>query len=228
MSKSRHYAGGLATTLKPAIEPIVLARRPLDGTTGETIARHGTGALNVEACRVVGRHPANAVVTHDERCTDAGCAPGCAAAMLDSAAKGGEGGVGVQLPATRFLYCPKPTRSERDAGCEEFPEQAFQLLPNSGTSGPTRNPHPTLKPVELMRWIVRLACPPGGLVLDPFMGSGTTGVAATLERRPFCGIEIEERFVEIAAARIEHWGGRAGPAAGEGRVRRPLGARRRR
>ncbi len=228
ISKSRHYAGGRATTLKPAIEPIVVARRPLDGTTEETIARHGTGALNVEACRVEGRHPANAVVTHADDCTASGCAPGCAAALLDAAAEGGEGGVGRQLAPTRFLYCPKPARSERDAGCEGFPEEAFQLLPNSGTSGPTRNPHPTLKPIELMRWIVRLACPPGGLVLDPFMGSGTTGVAAALERRPFCGIEVEERFVRIAGARIEHWAGRAAADPGEGTVRRPLGTRRRR
>ncbi len=227
-SKSHRYPGGRATTLKPAIEPIVVARRPLDGTTEETIARHGTGALNAEDCRVEGRHPANALVTHDDYCRDSGCAPGCAASLLDAAADGGEGGVGVQLPPTRFLYCPKPSRRERDAGCEGFPEQDFNLLPNSGTSGPTPNPHPTLKPIELMRWLVRLACPPGGLVLDPFMGSGTTGVAATLEGRPFCGIEVQGRFVEIAGARIAHWAGRAGPAAGEGQVRRPLGSRRRR
>jgi len=232
ISKSRHYAGGRATTLKPAIEPIVVARRPNEGTTEETIGRHGTGALNVEDCRVEGRHPANAVVTHDEGCTAEACAPSCAAALLDAAAEGGEGGVGTQLRPTRFLYCPKPTRTERDAGCEEFPEQAFNLLPSTGKSRPTRNPHPTLKPIELMRWLVRLACPAGDLVLDPFMGSGTTGVAAALERRRFCGIEKEEGFVEIARARIDHWASGAGRRAGDDAVgspaHRPLGSRRRR
>lgn len=232
ISKSRRYAGGRATTLKPAIEPIVVARRPNEGTTEETIERHGTGALNVEDCRVEGRHPANALLTHDEGCTAEACVPRCAAALLDAAAAGGEGGVGTQLRPTRFLYCPKPTRAERDAGCEEFPEQAFNLLPSTGKSGPTRNPHPTLKPIELMRWLVRLACPIGGLVLDPFMGSGTTGVAAALERRRFCGIEKEEGFVEIAGARIHHWAGggcdREAAAGTGGADRRPLGGRRRR
>ena len=78
MSKSRRYPGGRATTLKPAFEPIVLARRELDGTTEETIARHGTGALNAESCRVEGRHPANVVLGHDPDCEEESCAPGCA------------------------------------------------------------------------------------------------------------------------------------------------------
>jgi site-specific DNA-methyltransferase (adenine-specific) len=239
ISKSRRYAGGRATTLKPAIEPIVVARAPLDGTTEETIERHGTGALNAEACRVEGRHPADAVASHDERCTEEACVAGCAVALLDAAAAGGDNGVGVQLPPSRFLYCTKPSRAERDAGCEGFPERPFNLLPSTGKSGPTRNPHPTLKPIELMRWLVRLACPEHGLVLDPFMGSGTTGVAATLEGRRFCGIEIDEDYVGISAARIEHWAGADGEskapscpstrsgARAPGRTRRPTEGRRR-
>jgi site-specific DNA-methyltransferase (adenine-specific) len=78
-----------------------------------------------------------------------------------------------------------------------------------------------VKPLELMRWLVRLACPPGGLVLDPFMGSGTTGAAAKLEGRRFCGIEREATYLEIARARIAH---HAGPPETGGR--RPLGRRR--
>ncbi|OJU79674.1 MAG: hypothetical protein BGO11_18420, partial [Solirubrobacterales bacterium 70-9] len=239
ISKSRRYPGGRATTLKPAIEPIVVARAPLDGTTEETIRRHGTGALNAEACRVEGRHPADAVASHDERCSEEACVADCAVALLDAAAAGGENGVGVQLPPSRFLYCTKPSRAERDAGCERFPEHPFNLLPSTKTSGPTRNPHPTLKPIELMRWLVRLASPEGGLVLDPFTGSGTTGVAAALEGRRFCGIEIDEGYLRIAAARIEHWTkvgrkeeaacSRARPGApARGSVRRPTGSRRRR
>jgi site-specific DNA-methyltransferase (adenine-specific) len=234
MSMSHRYPGGRRTTLKPAIEPIVVARKPLDGTTAETIARHGTGAMNTDACRVAGgRLPTDAVASHEVGCSEERCVPGCAVGLLDAAAERGDGGAGRQLSPSSFLYCAKPTRAERDAGCQALPERPFNLHPDTGQTAPSRNPHPTLKPIDLMRWLVRLACPHGGLVLDPFMGSGTTGVAAALEGRRFCGIEIEEPYIEIAAARIAHWQ-KAGdadaprehaPKAGAGR---PLGGPRRR
>src|SRR6478609_521698 len=214
MSKSRRYPGGRATTLKPAFEPIVLARRGLDGTTEETIARHGTGALMTESCRVEGRHPANVILGHAADCDEEGCVPGCAVAEADGCV--GEGR--ARLAPSRFLYCPKASRAERDAGCERLPKRALDLFPNAGTSGDARNFHPTVKPLELMCWLVRLLCPPGGLVLDPTAGSGTTGAAAVLEGRRFLGIELEAAYVEIATARIEYWSKQAG---GEGR--RPLG-----
>jgi site-specific DNA-methyltransferase (adenine-specific) len=203
MSKSRHYPGGRTTTLKPAFEPIVLARRELDGNTEETIARHGTGALNAEACKVEGRHPANVILGHDPGCGERRCAPSCPVATADVCA--GEGR--ARLAPSRFLYCPKASRKERDAGCEELPRRALNLFPNAkgAKAAPdARNPHPTVKPLELMRWLVRLLCPPGGLVLDPTAGSGTTGAAAALEGRRFLGIELEPAYVEIAAARIAH------------------------
>jgi DNA modification methylase len=220
MSKSRHYPGGRATTLKPAFEPIVLARRGLDGTTEETIARHGTGALNSESCRVEGRHPANVILGHDADCEEERCAPGCTVAAADGCI--GEGR--TRLAPSRFLYCPKASRAERDAGCEKLPRRALDLFPNGGTSGDARNFHPTVKPLELMRWLVRLLCPPGGLVLDPTAGSGTTGAAAVLEGRRFVGIELEPAYVEIAAARIAHHSPRGArkPRVGRG----PLGRRR--
>jgi DNA modification methylase len=218
MSKSRRYPGGRATTLKPAFEPIVLARRGLDGTTEETIARHGTGALNTESCRVEGRHPANVILGHDPDCEEGSCAPGCAVAEADGCV--GEGR--ARLAPSRFLYTPKASRAERDAGCERLPKRALDLFPNAGTSGDARNFHPTVKPQELMRWLVRLLCPPGGLVLDPTAGSGTTGAAAVLEGRRFLGIELEPAYVEIAKARIEHW---SRQASREGR--RPFGRKRR-
>jgi DNA modification methylase len=220
MSKSRHYPGGRTTTLKPAFEPIVLARRGLDGTTEETIARHGTGALNAESCRVEGRHPANVILGHDADCEERSCAPGCAVAEADGHI--GEGR--RRLAPSRFLYCPKAGRAERDAGCEKLPPRALDLFPNAGTSGDARNFHPTVKPLELMRWLVRLLCPPGGLVLDPTAGSGTTGAAAVLEGRRFVGIELEPAYMEIAAARIAHYSPRGArkPKVGRG----PLGRRR--
>jgi DNA modification methylase len=218
MSKSRRYSGGRASTLKPAFEPIVLARRGLDGTTEETIGRHSTGALMTESCRVEGRHPANVILSHAADCDEGGCVPGCAVAEADGCV--GEGR--ARLAPSRFLYCPKASRAERDAGCERLPKRALDLFPNAGTSGDARNFHPTVKPLELMCWLVRLLCPPGGLVLDPTAGSGTTGAAAVLEGRSFLGIELEPAYVEIARARIEHWSKQAG---GEGR--RPLGRKRR-
>jgi len=224
MSKSRHYAGGRATTLKPAFEPIVLARRELAGTTEETIARQGTGALNAESCRVEGRHPANVIIGHDLGCEEESCASGCPVAAADACA--GEGR--SRLAPSRFLYCPKASRRERDAGCEDLPRRTLDLFPNAQKGGtrPTqvRNPHPTVKPLELMRWLVRLLCPPDGLVLDPTAGSGTTGAAAVLEGRRFLGIELEAAYVEIAAARIAH---HSKEAPGRPKVSRaPLGRRR--
>lgn len=220
MSKSRRYPGGRATTLKPAFEPIVLARRELDGTTEETISRHGTGALNTESCRVEGRHPANVVLGHEPSCEEGRCAPGCVAGNADACASEGRS----RLAPSRFLYCPKASRAERDAGCETLPRRTLNLFPNAGTSGDARNPHPTVKPLELMRWLVRLLCPPGGLVLDPTAGSGTTGAAAVLEGRRFLGIELEPPYIEIAAARIAHHSpkGTQKPKVGRG----PLGRRR--
>jgi len=199
----RYYPGGQATTLKPAFEPIVLARRELDGTTEESIARHGTGALNVEACRVEGRLPANVILGHDRSCGEKRCAQGCPVAAADACAEGRP-----RLAPSRFLYTPKASRSERDAGCENLPRRALDLFPKAQREGKkaaqVRNPHPTVKPLELMRWLVRLLCPPGGLVLDPTVGSGTTGAAAVLEGRCFIGIELEPAYLEIAAARIAH------------------------
>lgn len=208
MSKSRHYPGGRATTLKPAFEPIVLARRELAGTTEQTIARYGTGALNAESCRVEGRHPANVILGHNPDCEERECAPDCAVAVADRCAREGPSRSGPRLAPSRFLYCPKASRAERDAGCEGLPERALNLFPSTKKGGKkpagARNPHPTVKPLELMRWLVRLLCPPGGLVLDPTVGSGTTGAAAVLEGRRFIGIEMEPPYIEIAAARIAH------------------------
>jgi DNA modification methylase len=120
--------------------------------------------------------------------------------------------------ASRFFYCAKASRAERDAGCEGFDKRP--LLWSSGTENPgsfqsegtekaARNHHPTVKPLALMRWLVRLVTPPCGLVLDPFAGSGTTGVACVHESRQFLGIEREAEYVAIARARIQYVGGAA-------------------
>lgn len=124
--------------------------------------------------------------------------------------------------AARFFYCAKASRSEREAGCEGLSlrhgvgtmsgDADGSLLTGSGNQRDTtaRNHHPTVKPIALMRWLCRLVTPPDGVILDPFMGSGTTGAAAMLEGFNFIGIEREPEYIEIAQRRIAHWKDEAG------------------
>lgn len=118
--------------------------------------------------------------------------------------------------ASRFFYVAKASRAERNAGLEGFTPTANDWQrPTANLSDPRMdrkqkreiplNHHPTVKPIALMRWLVRLVTPPGGTVLDPFAGSGTTGIAADLEGFDFIGIEREEGYVTIARARRQHW-----------------------
>jgi DNA modification methylase len=221
MPKSRRLANGRGTALKPAYEPIVLARKPPEGSVAESIEHFGTGALEVDACRIGERWPANLALGHAPGCGDGGCGEDCAVDLLDASARSSRASSGAAVPPSRFFYCPKVSRAERDAGCEQLPRRALDLFPNAQRderqAGGARNPHPTVKPLALMRWLVRLASPPSGLVLDPTCGSGTTGAASVLEGRRFIGIELDPAYVEIAAARIAHW---APSGTGAPKVRR--------
>ena len=194
-----HQWDGWGTALKPAYEPIILARKPLGGrTVAQCVAAFGTGALNIDGCRLerngdLGRWPPN--VALDET----------AAARLDA-----------EVGTARFFYVAKASRDERERGCEDLPRKtagdatdrqdgsAGLESPRAGASRThgARNHHPTVKPVALMRWLVRLVTPPGGLVLDPFAGSGTTGLACITEQCRFLGIEREAEYVAIATARL--------------------------
>lgn len=197
--KSHRLPGGLATTLKPAYEPILLARAPLDGTTEINLGSWGTGALNIEATRVgEARYwPAHVTISHSPDCADTTCAVDCPAGLLDRARP--------KTQASRLFFCPKATRAERETGCEQLPRRTVALYTGKRHSQRVvRNVHPTVKPIGLMRWLVRLVTPPGGLVLDPFTGSGTTGIAAVMEDRMFLGIEREGAYVDIACARLTH------------------------
>ena len=187
---------GWGTALKPAHEPIVLARKPLVGTVAANVLEHGTGAINVDGCRVgdevlpaqvrgvtcmgtfqgadgnetperIGRWPAN--VMHD----------------------GSDEATEHFGDAARFFYSAKADADDR----------------NEGLPSRMRNRHPTVKPVDLMRWLVRLITPPGGVVLDPFMGSGSTGKACALEGFDFIGCELDAAHVDVAEVRIAHAGG---------------------
>jgi DNA modification methylase len=208
MAKSRRMPGGRGTSLKPAWEPIMLARRRPEGSVESNLRRYGTGTLNIDACRIGERWPANVLAAHHERCSGQGCAPGCAVEALDRADVRPRT-ASSQSPPSRLFFCSKVTRAEREAGCEQLPAAELNLFPNAQRGGPApapaRNPHPTVKPIELMRWLVRLGCPARGVVLDPFCGSGSTGIAARLEGCLFLGIERESDYVAVARARISHW-----------------------
>jgi DNA modification methylase len=219
--KSRRYEHGRATTLKPFYEPIVLARRPVEGATADNLARHGTGALNVDDCAVLTprepgtrRWPPHVLASHSTACRPNACSAECPVGLLEDQRPG----------SSRFLYVTKTRRAERDAGCEHLPAQRLAHFPSTTNAHkvPLHNAHPTVKPIDLMRWLVRLVTPPGGLVLDPFCGSGSTGIAAVLEQRRFVGIERNPEYVEVARARIAHWA--AGADGGDDEPPRPTRA----
>jgi site-specific DNA-methyltransferase (adenine-specific) len=201
--KSHRMPGGVGVSMKPAYEPILLARAPFSGRLAENLNTWGTGVLNIDAARIISddtrdRWPANVALSHAPACTETSCEPDCPVGLLD--------GAQPDARPSRFFYCGKATRAERDAGCEHLPTKRIQIY--TGKSHPpkvVRNSHPTVKPLSLMRWLVRLTCPPGGLVLDPFAGSGSTGAAAVLEDRQFVGIEREPEYMRVARARLTHW-----------------------
>jgi DNA modification methylase len=196
LPKARRLPDGRAAALKPAYEPILLARAPLEGTTLRNVESWGTGALNTEATRANGYWPAHIAASHAERCGGTTCLPDCPVGMLE----------GERQDFSRMFFCTKATKPEREAGCEQLPAQSVKLY--NGHHHPARvrrNTHRTVKPIALMRWLVALVTPPGGVVLDPFTGSGSTGAAALLEGRQFVGIEREPEYIDIACARLTHW-----------------------
>jgi site-specific DNA-methyltransferase (adenine-specific) len=197
---------GWGTALKPAHEPICVARKPLVGTVAANVLAHGTGALNIDACRVTAddgenrarppRAP-NAILgggkgtnlTASEH-NDAGRWPAnlihdgsdeAVALFPQSAGQLADASTSDTQSAARFFYCAKASTKDRGAS----------------------NTHPTVKPTDLMRYLCRLVTPPGGIVLDPFTGSGSTGKAAKLEGFLFMGFELDPEYAAIANARIE-------------------------
>jgi site-specific DNA-methyltransferase (adenine-specific) len=206
---------GWGTALKPAWEPILMARKPLEGTVAANLLKHGTGAINVDGCRI------GAEVTSRRNTAEMGYHGGNLAPSYATGSTQGrwpanfmhDGSTEAEAPlgeASRFFYCAKTSSADREEGCEELAEvrrtdgrETDHHVPNLRTSL-ARNHHPTVKPTELMRHLVRLVTPPGGLVLDPFMGSGSTGKAAILEGARFAGCDLDPSYLEIAAARIAY------------------------
>jgi site-specific DNA-methyltransferase (adenine-specific) len=232
---------GWGTALKPAHEPIVMARKPLsEKSIAENVLKHGTGGINIDGSRIemkdkeninfdrprvrkdqkeyfgnhlpdgyfknedfkeyneAGRFPAN--IIFDEE----------AGQLLDEQSD----------KASRFFYCPKAAKKDRNEGLDDFEEKiksGAEFRPNHmekalegedgnpfGRWGKIKNNHPTVKPTDLMRYLINLITPPNGTILDPFMGSGSTGKAAVRCGVNFIGIEKEQEYMDIAKARIEH------------------------
>jgi site-specific DNA-methyltransferase (adenine-specific) len=319
---------GWGTALKPALEPIVVARKPLIGTVAENVLTYGTGGLNIDASRigkeqrtnqpasysmesatrgasnggqqggfnysseatpseVQGRWPANLILSHGESCQPTGktiksktgagkrtatfgtqdtqsggdgsggwsgyeyetevyeCVEGCPVKTLDEQSgqtsskqalmKSGTESEGYRLHkrepgirghndtggASRFFYVAKASKRDRNEGLEDLPEKIkpyggreIEDVPEEGdkpgsvndkfTTQPAKNFHPTVKPTALMQYLVKLVTPPGGTVLDPFTGSGSTGKAAILEGFDFIGIELTEDYWPIIEGRLKH------------------------
>ena len=208
---------GWGTALKPALEPITLARKPLIGTVAANVLEHGTGGLNIDGCRVGDE---DMTAQFDREWNQDGtfgngkrasqgklCAPGRWPANFIH--DNSDEVLALLGEAARFYYSPKASRDDRDEGCGALEVKAVHRYgqglgeghdPNAPAMN--RNPHPTVKPTDLMRYLCRLITPPGGIVLDPFAGSGSTGKAAMAEGFRFIGIEREAEYIEIARARI--------------------------
>ncbi|MFF7838830.1 DNA-methyltransferase [Streptomyces ossamyceticus] len=220
---------GWNTSLKPGHEPIVLARKPLEATVASNVLAHGTGAMNTAACKTPpgapeGRWPTNVLLSH-ARAVDAdgwivdGCAgdciEGCPVAELDRQSGLLTSGANPRrrnADKFRDVYgdfkgqtACKPIRGADSGGASRF-YPVFRYQAKAPTSERPRLPdgtvHPTVKPVALMRWLVRLLTPPGGLVLDPFAGTGTTLEAARLEGFDSMGIEEKATYAELCRLRL--------------------------
>lgn len=245
---------GWGTCLKPAFEPIIVARKPFKGTLVDNIIKYGVGGLNIDECRVGnqkrynpsatigkddiynwntttnknenytgqvvnGRFPANLILTYNQLTFDDVCGgfPNTKSAKNGIRQSDGENvncygkGIGIKAgmnngeygdsgSASRYFYCAKASKKDRDEGLDKFDSEKAQH----------KNTHPTVKPTELMQYLIRLVTPNGGVILDPFMGSGSTGKAVVYENRErnknfdFIGIEKEEEYYNIAKARIEN------------------------
>lgn len=217
---------GWGTALKPAHEPIVLARKPLsEKTVAKNVLQHGTGALNIDESRVPGESiPINKLETwsgfgekvkpeYEQEINNKGRFP---ANLIHD----GSDEVVDRFPdngsAARFFYCAKANKRDRNEGLEDFMPRKSDESRKEGNPGgdnprnrgvnKTQNFHPTVKPTDLMRYLVKLITPPGGVVFDPFMGSGSTGKGAIIEGFNFVGIEQDADYLDIARARIQ-WAG---------------------
>ena len=262
VTKGNSEYEGWGTGLKPAHEPIVLARKPIsEKTITDNVLKHGTGGINIDGCRVglsegddirlggkgtwktdkmakkvyvggyngtdtrsseLGRFPAN--VMHDGSDVIVNEFPYTKSGKMKQHIEGGQYNVygkmyprdvetiGDEGSAARFFYCPKASKKERNFGLIDLEDKQYSFdgrkkeieNPFQRNKSVAKNNHPTVKPIKLMQYLCRLITPKGGTVLDPFMGSGTTGLACKNEGFNFIGIEKEKEYFEIAKARLQN------------------------
>ena len=301
--KAQNEWDGWGTALKPAYEPIIVARKPCEGSCVDNVLKYGVGGINIDECRIPtndtlthggnlgkqagddrtgkalgmfqegtentfeqnpnGRYPANVILTYDETDMEEVCggmpyteSNGGATTMPDfidagakNVANGGMNKVGYNVgetatrkessyvapidsgSAARYFYCAKASQKDRDEGLEAFETKktgelqggrqegsagsimqnadgTTRVNPYAGTGAPKKNTHPTVKPCELMQYLIKLVTPKGGTVLDPFNGSGSTGKACMYENRErqanynYIGIELTPEYLPISDARI--------------------------
>ena len=268
LTKGNSEYEGWGTALKPAHEPIVMARKPLEGTNIDNVLKYGTGAINIDGCRIQGddtggerktttrksrdknnvwtdensgmkqeenhfadadpkgRYPANLI--HDGSDVVQDIFPQTSKSVSTKRTRKTIGSFGMpndttpeyddEGTAARYFYCPKTSAEERNRGLDSFTTKKMGMSGGAQSKGEgydkgqgiglnrvieRKNTHPTVKPHELMKYLCRLVTPKGGVVLDPFMGSGSTGMAAKDEGFDFIGIEKEQEYFEIAEARIK-------------------------
>lgn len=280
---------GWGTCLKPAYEPIIIARKPFVGSLVDNVVEYGVGGLNIDECRVgneiikggtmpkmnsqsdginiynfgkknaerlqredsIGRFPANVILTYDETDFDEVCGgfPNTNSGKMKLNSEVKRKGITEDMPvfnskncgidvnkanglcsygdsgsAARYFYCAKASKKDRDEGCDMLNDGLLRRMrPDKDDNNPTglnkdgkfapvvrKNTHPTVKPTELMQYLVRLVSPKGSTILDPFMGSGSTGKAVMYENKErnanykFVGIELTEEYLPIAEARISY------------------------
>jgi site-specific DNA-methyltransferase (adenine-specific) len=262
ITKGQSPYEGWGTALKPANEPICVARKPLsEKSVAENVLKWGTGGINIDGCRVgseiietnmkntkgglynlgnedrtneventfnEGRFPANIILDEiagellDEQSglVNQGHWPKGSVKGFGDFGGGSSSYEGVgkkdktKSGASRFFYQAKVSKAERNMGLDEFEDKVIEgrdagqderAVAYKKRPTPTKNVHPTVKPVALMAYLCRLITPPNGIVLDPFMGSGSTGIAARLEGFKFCGMEMDKDYFKIAESRIENF-----------------------
>lgn len=185
---------GWGTALKPALEPITVARKPFKGTVAANVLEWGAGAINIDGCRVAtvddlvsrSRYAASANTFNASAVQRQQIAQPVGRWPANLIHDGSDETTELLGAAARFFYCAKASKKDRGEG----------------------NNHPTVKPTDLMAYLCRLVTPPDGVVLDPFMGSGSTGKAAVREGFRFIGIEVDAEYLAIAEARIAHEAGK--------------------
>jgi site-specific DNA-methyltransferase (adenine-specific) len=236
ITKGQSEYEGWGTALKPANEPICLARKPLsEKSIAENVLRWGTGGINIDGCRVESDDKLKEHINKYGKDSDYGIESKTSFGQIKSNVIFGnnEGRFPANIildeeagkildeqsgfsKTSRFFYQAKVSKKVRNMGLDSFEDKVLKSnqinvdkINGREVSNPkesiVKNTHPTLKPINLMTYLCRLITPKGGIVLDPFMGSGSTGISALLEGFKFVGMEMDSEYFKIAEARIMNW-----------------------